>query len=74
MARKQKSVYERIEDKKEEILQTEETLRNLNQELQVLFTEKDELEMRQLLERMKANNLDISQAIDLLDKTKTSKK
>lgn len=72
MARKGKSVYERIEEKRVEIKEAEEVLKRLNEELQVLFKEKDELEMRQLLEQMKANNLDISQAINLLNKqTKT---
>jgi biotin-(acetyl-CoA carboxylase) ligase len=72
MARRGKSVYERIEDKREEIKSAEEVLRNLHEELKVLLQEKDELEMKQLLEQMKANNLDISQAINLLNKpTKT---
>ena len=69
--RRQKSVYDRIANKKEEILKAEEVLATLNNELKILFLEKDDLEMKQLLEHMKANNLDISQAIDLLNKTKT---
>lgn len=72
MARKGKNVYDRIEDKRGEIREAEETLKRLNEELQVLFKEKDELEMKQLLEQMKANQLDITQAINLLNKqTKT---
>ena len=71
MARvKSKSVYERIEEKQGEILRTEEALRILNEELQELFAEKDDLEMRQLLSQMKANNLDINKALDLLSKIK----
>lgn len=69
--RRQKSVYDRIANQKEEILKAEEVLATLNNELKILFLEKDDLEMKQLLEHMKANNLDISQAIDLLNKTKT---
>lgn len=67
MARKGKSVYERIEDKMEDIKSAEEVLQNLNDELQILLKEKDELEMRKLFEHMKANNLDINKAIDLLN-------
>ena len=60
MARvKSKSVYERIEEKEQNIRETQE-----------LFAEKDDLEMRQLLSQMKANNLDINKALDLLNKTK----
>lgn len=71
MARvKSKNVYERIEEKQDTIRETEETLKRLNEELQELFKERDNLEMRQLFEQMKANNLDINKAIDLLSKTK----
>lgn len=68
MARKSKSVYDRIEDKKKEILKAEEIFNNLNNELKNLLIEKDELEMKQLLEHMKSKNLNIEQAIDLIDK------
>jgi hypothetical protein len=71
MARKPRSVYERIEDKRVQIKDAEEVLRVLNEELNILDQEKDELEMKQLLERMKANNLNITQAIDLLDRQNT---
>ena len=71
MARvKSKSVYERIAEKEQNIRETEETLKILNEELQELFAEKDDLEMRQLLSQMKANNLDINKALDLLNKVK----
>ena len=71
MARvKSKSVYERIAEKEQNIKEAEDTLKRLNEELQELFAEKDDLEMRQLLSQMKANNLDINKALDLLNKTK----
>ena len=71
MARvKSKNVYERIEDKKENIREAEGTLKRLNEELQELLAEKDDLEMRQLLSQMKANNLDINKAMDLLAKAR----
>ena len=58
-----KSVYERIEDKKQNIKETEELLATLNEELQTLYLEKDDLEMRQLLEMMKSKGLTIDQAL-----------
>ena len=57
MARKSKSVYERIEEKLQDIKQAEELLATLNEELQTLNLEKDDLEMRQLLEAMKSKGL-----------------
>ena len=66
MARKGKSVYERIEDKREEILKAENMLVQLNNELQELNLEKDDLEMRQLLETVKSNGLNINKALELL--------
>ena len=69
MARKSKStsksVYERIEDKKQTIKETEDLLVQLNNELQELFAEKDDLEMRQLLQMMKSKGLTINEAAKL---------
>lgn len=62
-----KTVYERIEDKKNEIIEAEELLKRLNSELQTLYSEKDDLEMHQLLEQMKLNGLTIDKAISLLN-------
>lgn len=67
MARKSKSVYERIADKKEEILKAEEVLAQLKENLQVLYSEKDDLEMRLLLEKMKAKGLNIDEALTAID-------
>lgn len=61
-----KNVYERIEEKKQAIKETEDLLVKLNEELKVLFSEKDDLEMHQLLELMKANGLTIDKAAELL--------
>ena len=64
MARQnRKSVYERIEDKLQNIKETEELLVQLNNELQDLYGEKDDLEMRQLLEAMKSKGLNINEAL-----------
>ena len=59
-----KNVYERIEDKKNEILEAEQLLTTLNEELETLYSEKDDLEMKQLLEVMKSKGLTINEAIE----------
>ena len=61
-----KTVYERIEEKVQAIKETEALLVKLNEELQALNSEKDDLEMHQLLELMKANGLTIDKAAELL--------
>lgn len=61
-----KSVYERIEDKLQSIKETEELLATLNNELQELYTERDNLQMTQLFEAMKTKGLDIEEALKLL--------
>ena len=64
-----KNVYERINDQRDRIKETEELLVKLNDELQVLYAEKDDLEMRQLLDMMKSNGLTIDKAISLLNQS-----
>ena len=71
MARKPKSVYERIEEKEQEILETKELLQRLNEELVVLNNEKDDLEMHQLFELMRAKGLSINEAVELLHSSNT---
>lgn len=61
-----KSVYERIEDKLQNIKEAEEVLAQLNNELQELYTERDNLQMTQLFEAMKTKGLDINEALRLL--------
>jgi hypothetical protein len=58
-----KSVYERIEEQQNKIKETEALLVKFNEELQVLFAEKDRLEMELLLEAMKAKGLNINEAL-----------
>ena len=65
-----KTVYERIEEQQNKIAETEKLLETLNEELQVLYAEKDDLEMRQLLQQMKENNLDIKTALEKLANSK----
>ena len=67
-----KSVYERIENKKQTIKETEELLAQLNNELQELYTERDNLQMAQLFEAMRSKGLDIEEALKLLQTSGTS--
>ena len=65
-----KTVYERIEEQQNKILETEKLLETLNEELELLYKEKDDLEMRQLLQQMKDSNLDIETALNRLTNKK----
>lgn len=67
MARpKTKTVYERIEEQQIKIKETEELLKNLNEELQALYLERDKEEAEKLFSLMKANGLTIDKAVELL--------
>jgi len=71
MARKSKSVYERIEETKLEIASTEEHLAELKSQLQNLYDEKDDLEMRQAWAAIKDSGLTIEDVQKMLEmKTK----
>ena len=63
MARKPKSVYERITEKKQEIQLVQEKLQSLTNELLELESEQDDLEMHQLLIAARAKGLNIEQAL-----------
>ena len=63
-----KNVYERIDEQKNKIQETETLLKKLNDELQELYAEKDDSQMRQLLKQMKDSGLSIDQAMKLLQK------
>ena len=65
-----KTVYERIEEALEQKQKKEEELIDLNNHLKELYKEKDDLEMRQLLQQMKNNNLDIQTALEKLTTSK----
>ena len=68
MARKTKlSIYEQIEAKQQAIKKTEELLRKLNTELENLYAQRDEFEMRQLFAKMREKNLSIDKATELLE-------
>ena len=68
MARKTKlTIYEQIEEKQQAIKKTEELLRKLNTELENLYAQRDEFEMRQLFAKMREKNLSIEKATELLE-------
>ena len=68
MARKTKlTIYEQIEEKQQAIKKTEELLQKLNTELESLYAQRDELEMRQLFAKMREKNLSIDKATELLE-------
>lgn len=69
-----KTVYEKIEDVKKEILKTEELLVKLNEELQTLNSEKDDLEMHQIFEMVRSNGLSIDKVTELLQGKSNNKK
>jgi len=66
MARKQKSVYERIEETKNEINLAEERLAQFKSRLVELENEKDDLEMRQTWATIKSNGLTVEDIQKLL--------
>lgn len=66
--RRNKTVYERIENKKEEIKIAQEKLEQLNTQLQTLIKEKDNLEMKKLFETMKKNGISLEDALKKLKK------
>ena len=68
MARKVKDVYQRIEEKKQEIATQEAMLKRLNDELQVLNSEKDDLEMHQIFDAVRHKGLDIKDVLTMINK------
>lgn len=68
MARKTRlTIYKQIEAKQQAIKKTEELLQKLNTELENLYAQRDELEMRQLFAKMREKNLSIDKATELLE-------
>lgn len=61
-----KSVYERITETEQAIKTKEEELVNLKKILKDLYMERDSLEMQQLFERMREQNLTLEEAMSRL--------
>ena len=65
---RRKSVYERIEDTKRKISETEEILAQLNVLLNNQMAERDDLEMHQLFDFIRKNNISLDQAKNMMSK------
>lgn len=65
---RRKNVYERIEDTKRKISETEETLTQLNVLLNNQMAERDDLEMHQLFDFIRKNNISLDQAKNMMSK------
>lgn len=63
---RRKNVYERIEDTKRRIAETEETLAQLKMLLNTQMAERDDLEMHQLFDFIRKNNISLDQAKDMM--------
>ena len=67
-ARRNKNVYERIDDAKNKIAIAEEELAKLKMNLRNLESERDDLEMHQLFNLIKNNGISFEQAKNILSK------
>lgn len=65
---RRKNVYERIEDTKRRIAETEENLAQLKMLLNNQMAERDDLEMHQLFDFIRKNNISLDQAKDMMSK------
>lgn len=63
---RRKNIYERIEDTKRRIAETEETLAQLKMLLSNQMAERDDLEMHQLFDFIRKNNISLDQAKDMM--------
>lgn len=70
MARRQKTIYEKIEDSRAIIAELEKKLREENTVLDSLLQEKDDMEMRQAWLLLKNNNISVDKLTSILDKSK----
>lgn len=64
--RRNKTVYERITSKEEEIVAAQQKVEQLKSQLQNLHKEREELEMKKLFEAMKAKGMSLEDAIKKL--------
>lgn len=63
---RRKNIYERIEDTKRKISETEETLAQLKMLLSNQMADRDDLEMHQLFDFIRKNNISLDQAKDMM--------
>lgn len=74
MPRKVKSVYERISTTQKKIDKLEQELKEQKTKLVALNKEKDELEMNQLFDMAKENNMSIDDVVNAINLYKYGKK
>ena len=67
-----KNVYDRIVEQKTKIQDAENLLKQLNEELQILFAERDQLEMELIFKQTKESGLSFDEVMNLL-KTNNAK-
>ena len=65
---RRKNVYERIEDTRRKISETEDTLSKLKVILSDQIAERDNLEMHQLFDFIRKNNISLDQAKNMMSK------
>lgn len=65
---RRKNVYERIEDTRRKISDTEDTLSKLKTILSDQIAERDNLEMHQLFDFIRKNNISLDQAKNMMSK------
>lgn len=65
---RRKNIYERIEDTKRKIAETEDALAKLKMLLNNQMAERDDLEMHQLFEFIRKNNISLDQAKNMMSK------
>lgn len=65
---RRKNVYERIEDTRRKISETEESLAQLKVLLNNQMAERDDLEMHQLFDFIRKNNISLDQAKNMMSK------
>lgn len=65
---RRKNVYERIEDTRRKISEAEESLAQLKVLLNNQMAERDDLEMHQLFDFIRKNNISLDQAKNMMSK------
>lgn len=61
-----KNVYDRIVEQKAKIQDAENLLKQLNEELQILFAERDQLEMELIFKQTRESGLSFDEVMNLL--------
>lgn len=73
MPRKPKDIYVRIKEKQEQIERTKQKLLTYENELIQLNKERESLEMKEIFEKAKENNLSYKEVINLITNVHSNK-